>query len=358
MSISSLSISTGPLRNLSLLHVLIACVLGGLAVVYIRVMLNFTTSTEVLLARAIGASLIALLAFTLATNFSVRWVSVHTGRALAIVLISPLALALAYSLTTDGSLAQTWSRHEVISGWRSMSILAVVLGVFSTLAFNYYERDMEVKQQALRHALERETLEKEVMSAHLKAMQAQIEPHFLFNTLANVQQLVEMQSPQAAPLLKSLIGYLKLALANARAPSCTVAAEFDFARNYLTIMQMRMPDRLQFEVSLPVELRKTKLPPLAVMTLVENAVKHGIDPTAGGGGIKVSAQQHNNELVLQVSDTGAGLHEQGPKTSGTGLANLRERLQTQYGSAARLELQDNTPNGLIARLHLPLETHP
>jgi sensor histidine kinase YesM len=347
-------IASGLLRNLSLLQVAIAFVLACLAVAYIRFFLHFSTSTEVLLARTIGASLTVLLAFTLASNISLRWLSRQIARTLAIVIVSPLALAVAYSFTNDGTLAEIWSREGVREGWFRMSVLAVVVGLLSTLTFIYYERDREAKEQALRFALERETLEKELLSAQLKAMQAQVEPHFLFNTLANVQQLVETQSSQAAPLLKTLIRYLKLALANSKDQVTTVANEFELARNYLAIMQMRMPDRLQFDVSLPANSRNAELPPLSVMTLVENAVKHGIDPTELGGRIDVSASNANGELVLQVSDTGAGLAEQHGAQCGTGLANLRERIQAQYAGVARLELEENTPHGVVARLRLPL----
>jgi sensor histidine kinase YesM len=348
-------IASGPLRNLSLLQVLFALVLAGLAVVYIRLFLHFSTSNEVLLARSIGASLAVLLAFTLASNVSLRWLPRQTARTLAIVIVSPLALAVAYSLTIDGTLTDIWSRDSVVQGWWKMSLLAVIVGLLSTLTFIYYERDREAKEQALRYALDREILEKELLAAQLKAMQAQIEPHFLFNTLANVQQLVEMQSPQAAPLLKTLIRYLKLALDNSKDQVTSVASEFELARSYLAIMQMRMPDRLQFDVSLPEHLRDATLPPLSVMTLIENAVKHGIDPTEHGGRIEVSASNTNGELLLQVSDSGAGLAAQHGDKGGTGLVNLRERLQAQYGGSARLELEENTPRGLVARLRLPLQ---
>lgn len=348
-------IANGPLRNLSLLQVAFALALACLTVAYIRLFLYFSTSTEVLFARSVGASLAVLLAFTLASNISLRWLPRQIARTLAIVIVSPLALAVAYSFTIDKTLAEIWSHEAVLLGWSRMSLLAVIVGLLSTLTFIYYERDREAKQQALRFALDRETLEKELLSAQLNAMQAQIKPHFLFNTLANVQQLVEMQSPQAAPLLKTLIRYLKLALANSKDQVTTVANEFDLARNYLAIMQMRMPDRLQFAVSLPDELRAAKLPPLSVMTLVENAVKHGIDPTEHGGRIDVVASSASGELVLQISDTGAGLSEQYGKSGGTGLASLRDRLQAQYVGLARLELEENAPLGVVARLRLPLE---
>jgi sensor histidine kinase YesM len=236
-----------------------------------------------------------------------------------------------------------------------MSSLAIGISLVATLIYIYLERDREAKEAALRFALDKQTLEKEALSARLKAMQAQVEPHFLFNTLANVQQLVEMQSPRAAPLLKNLIQYLKLAIPQTRGDSSTAEKEFELARHYLAIMQMRMPDRLQFSVELPAALKTAQLPPLALLTLVENAVKHGIDPTEHGGSVRVTATQDVGRLIVQVEDTGKGLGATPAAAStGTGLANLRERLQAQYGGDAALELLENAPRGVIARLLLPL----
>jgi sensor histidine kinase YesM len=347
-------IKRGLRRDLSVVQLVTALALAALAVGLIRLFFHFATETDVLLARAVGAAIVALLAFTVASNLSFKWLPRHAARMLAIMLVSPIALAAAYALTSEGTLAEIASRDAVIKGWIRMSGLAVALGFVSTLVFIYFERDREAREQALRFALDRQTLEKELLATRLKALQAQIEPHFLFNTLANVQQLVESQSPNAAPLLKSLIRYLRLAIPNAREEHTTIEREFDLARNYLAIMQMRMPDRLQYSVGVPDELKAAAIPPLVVMTLVENAVQHGIDPTEQGGHIRVAAERYQGTLRLQVTDTGAGLREQGATREGTGLATLRERLQAQYGNDASLEMFDNTPNGVVARVSLPL----
>jgi signal transduction histidine kinase len=352
--IPNFKVRSGPLRGLSVYQGLLALALAVLMVVIIRVFFSFTTSTEILLARSVGTAIIALVAFTLASNVPIKWLPKHAARFLALAVASPLALVGAYALTTPGGLPEAWDHWPALSGWMRMSSLAVGMSLVATLIYIYLERDREAKEQALRFALDKQTLEKEALSARLKAMQAQIEPHFLFNTLANVQQLVEMQSPRAAPLLKNLIQYLKLAIPPARADFSTAEKEFELARHYLAIMQMRMPDRLQFSVELPEALKHAQLPPLALLTLVENAVKHGIDPTEHGGSVQVSAQQEGASLVIQVVDTGRGLGATAAAAStGTGLANLRERLAAQYGSGAAVQLLENVPRGVTARLVLP-----
>jgi two-component sensor histidine kinase len=348
-------IERGPLRDLSLAQVVTALGLAALAVGLIRLFFHFQTETEVLLARSVGAAIVVLLAFTVASNVSFKWLPRHAARMLAIMLVSPIALAAAYVLTSEGTLTEIASREAVFQGWVRMTGLAVALGFVATLVFIYFERDREAREQALRFEIDRQTLEKELLATRLKALQAQIEPHFLFNTLANVQQLVESQSLQAAPLLKTLIRYLRLAIPNAREMQTTVEREFDLARNYLAIMQMRMSDRLQYNVVSPDELKSATLPPLAVMTLVENAVQHGIDPTEHGGHISVTAQRHENDsLRIEVTDTGGGLNEHGKSCGGSGLSTLRERLHAQYGSRATIELVDNAPQGVIVRVTLPL----
>jgi sensor histidine kinase YesM len=348
-------VTRGPLRQLSLLRVVSALILACFAVAYVRLFLNFSTSTDTLLARAMGSAIVILLGFTLASNISLSWLPRSSTQALAVIVVSPFAMAVAYSLTIDGSLTEIWSREGVVRGWRNMSLLSIIVGLLATLTFIYNERDAEAKAQALRHALERQTLEKQLLAAELKTLQAQVEPHFLFNTLANVQQLVEMQEKQAGPLLKALISYLQLALANSKSHTATASSEFDLAKNYLAIMQMRMPDRLQYSICLPDELRSAKAPTLSLITLVENAVQHGIDPTENGGLIEVRASRAGSKVLLQVIDSGAGLNSTDRAGNGTGLQNLRERLNILYGGDATLNLEPNDPTGVVASLSIPID---
>ena len=198
--------------------------------------------------------------------------------------------------------------------------------------------------------LERSTLEKEALDARLKLLHAQIEPHFLFNTLANVQALVESGSPQAAPVLKSLIAYLRAAVPKLHAEASTLGNEIALVRAYLELMRMRMPDRLSFSIDVPDELANVEFLPMSALTLVENAVRHGVDPSESGGRIDVAAKRApgGGEIRVVVADSGAGMSESA--VPGTVLANLESRLRGFFGATARRELHDARPHGLSAEI--------
>ena len=151
-----------------------------------------------------------------------------------------------------------------------------------------------------------------------------MEPHFLFNTLANVQALVDAGSPQASSVLKSLIAYLRAAVPRMHEPATTMGQELDLVRAYLELMQMRMPDRLQFALHIEPAANQLKCPPMTLLTLVENAVRHGIDPSEEGGRIEVDVWLRDDRCRVRVTDTGVGLKATGSGL-GTGLSTLRER---------------------------------
>ena len=227
---------------------------------------------------------------------------------------------------------------------------SVALGVVTSTLLVYREQAARAAAEAAKADALRHELEKQVLEARLKLMQAQIEPHFLFNTLANVQHLVEANPPLAAKTLESLITYLRAALPEMREGRTTLGREADMAKAYLEIQQLRMGGRLQFSVDVPAELRAASFPPMMLLTLVENAIKHGIDPLQQGGEIRVRAVANEETLVVEVTDTGQGLSPSAGK--GIGLQNIRERLQTLFGKSAKLELEENTPRGLLARIRI------
>jgi sensor histidine kinase YesM len=163
-------------------------------------------------------------------------------------------------------------------GWRILTLTAVTVGVTAALVAMLLENLRAAERKALQVELEKKTLESEALAAQMRLMQAQVEPHFLFNTLANVQQLIEDNSPTASTMLASLIAYLKAAVPQMRTDLTTLGQELAMVSHYLSIMQMRMGSRLRWSLSLPTDLAKCKIPPLIVITLVENAVQHGIDP--------------------------------------------------------------------------------
>jgi LytS/YehU family sensor histidine kinase len=184
-------------------------------------------------------------------------------------------------------------------------------------------------------------------------LQAQVEPHFLFNTLANVQALVDVGSPQAPKVLASLIAYLRAAVPRMHEAATTLGQELELVRAYLELMKMRMPDRLDFALHADPGASAQQCPPMTLLTLVENAVRHGIDPSEEGGRIEIEARLSDGRCVVRVTDTGVGLAAAGGGL-GTGLSTLRERLEVAFGADARLEVEALEPHGVRAEIVMPL----
>lgn len=314
----------------------------------------YSTPFLKLWARTLIIAACALLAFAFAGWLPQRFLPRWVAQLISLVISIPPASVLAYSVTL-GNMAYLFGPCDNCSIYgimrTALSSLAVAIAV--ALLSLYVQRDAQARSQALAFALEKETLERQALTAQLKALQAQIEPHFLFNTLANVQQLVESGSPQASPMLRALIGYLRAAVPSMREARATLAQELELVRSYLDLMRVRMPDRLQYVLEIPAPLLGIGFPPMMLLTLAENALKHGIDPSTSGGVITIRAMQANHQLSVEVADTGKGLNPHAP--AGTGLANIRERLKALYGTRAQLELVENTPQGVVATLTIPIE---
>ncbi len=203
-------------------------------------------------------------------------------------------------------------------------------------------------------------MRRQMTEARLQALQAQVEPHFLYNTLANVQALTEVDPPAANRLVGHLIEYLRAALPKMRESSSTVGQELERVRAYLNILKIRMGERLNFDIHVADDLLALPFPPMMLPSLVENAIKHGLEPQRHGGRIDVLVTRslHDGEarLVLQVRDTGAGLSQRPTDSGGgLGLSNLRERLTALYGEQGRLSLEANEPQGAVATLDIPLD---
>lgn len=200
-------------------------------------------------------------------------------------------------------------------------------------------------------------LSRQVTLAELKTLQAQVEPHFLYNTLAGIQYLVRHNAPLADRMLGRLHDYLRLALPAMREPMSTLGREFALAEAYLALMQMRMGERLRMHLSLPDDMASLPFPPLMLGSLVENALQHGIEPKREGGELRIAAMRTDEGLVLKVSDSGIGLQAAAAGQtggSGLGLSSLRERLRLLYGDAAQLEVGANADGGVTARVQVPL----
>jgi signal transduction histidine kinase len=245
-------------------------------------------------------------------------------------------------------------RHVATAGLVFGFLYALVVALIAHLRNREY--------RALTANLEAEArqsdLSRQLAESRLKLLQLQIEPHFLFNTLGSAQHLAEKGAPDAARLIADLIRFLRAATPTLREEGATLRQEAAMIRAYLRILQTRLPSRLQWSVDVPEELADVGVPPGMLITLVENAVKHGIEPCPGGGRIDVRAARALRDghaaIVLTVADTGAGMGA-GPGAGGIGLANIRERLALLFGVDAALDLLANEPRGFIARVTLPAE---
>ncbi|WP_053076840.1 sensor histidine kinase [Caenimonas sp. SL110] len=207
-------------------------------------------------------------------------------------------------------------------------------------------------------AAERETMERQLVQARLQVLQAQVEPHFLFNTLAAVDYLIETEPPRASKMQKALITYLRGALPQMREESSTVGREMRLIRSYLELIKMRIEDRLEVEIDVPEALEPAEFPPMMLQSLVENAIKHGIEPKPEGGKVRVAAGVSNAQLWVEVSDTGVGVPDGdilGGPTSGTGvgLQNIRERLAMLYPGKSQLMLVSDPATGTSLKITVP-----
>ena len=209
-----------------------------------------------------------------------------------------------------------------------------------------------------RSRLRRQQLQHEALDARLRLLQGQIEPHLLFNTLANVQSLMDYDPPRAKRMLETFSGYLREGLSQLRQTDSTLGAELEMARSYLSLLQIRMEERLHFRIDATEEARAASIPTLMLQPLIENAIHHGIEPKLDGGSVLVSAVVAGGRLEVRVSDDGMGMDRPSRRLrpgAGMALANLRSRLQTRFGVDASLTLRAGAAGGTEAVLELPME---
>jgi signal transduction histidine kinase len=306
-----------------------------------------------LLGETLFVGMVLLFAFTLAGAWQQTVLPRWVAQVLAITLGAVLSPLIVQLLAAGGDFSAFIGSRPHVRGYVLVTLSGALVGTLFGLGALYRERDAQVRAQALQFALERETLQRQAADARLQLMTAQIEPHFLLNTLANVQQLVESGSPRAAPVFRSLIAYLRAAMPQLhQAAPATLGDEERLVRAYLELMLMRMPDRLSFAVEIEPALRTLAFPQMGLLTLVENAVRHGVDPGCDEARIEVGARLGAaGELRLWVADTGVGLATESAG-SGTGLRNLRERLQAFFGPDARVDLSEQSPHGVRAEIRV------
>ncbi|MDZ7651567.1 MAG: sensor histidine kinase [Burkholderiaceae bacterium] len=246
-------------------------------------------------------------------------------------------------------------RLRFLSGWFVAGAL-MIWALLSLFWWRFYVGKFRLAEAEKQLAADREraaVLERQALDARLRSLQAQIEPHFLFNTLANVVSLVDAQPADAKRMLERLIDLLRGSLSASRAQHATLGQEADLLRAYLDILAIRMAHRLRYEIAIDVSLRAQPLAPMLLQPLVENAIQHGLEPKVEGGRVRITASERGPELEVVVEDDGVGFGAT-TRGGGVGLSNLRERLAALYGVRARLAIEDARP-GTRARLTLPLD---
>jgi sensor histidine kinase YesM len=230
-------------------------------------------------------------------------------------------------------------------------ILAITFGGVAWYFF-YSKARIRISNEVIQEEkIKRLSSEKETLEANLRLLQAQIEPHFLFNTLSNVLSLIDTNPANGKSMLVDLIHYMRISLSRTLPEATTLDQEMDMIKAYLNIQKIRMGERLHFKIELPDVVRKLPFPPMLLQPLVENAVKHGLEPAIEGGDITIKVMEENSLIRIEVQDTGNGFSSY--ETAGVGITNVRERIRLLYGDKGRLILQANDPHGVKAIIEVP-----
>jgi signal transduction histidine kinase len=310
-----------------------------------------TFTSSLVHSHAIGLSILVL-AWTfhlLRGEESPRWWVTFT----AILLGALIGTLVTRLWETGGSQTPLWHSPRALL---EMFATALVFGAAISYYFHAQALFAMGRMRFDRERLLRLENQQRLTETELKLLQAQIEPHFLFNTLSNVVQLIDSDPPGAKRMLLNLTSYLRASLRRTRAGETTLGEELDLVRAYLEIQAVRMGPRLAYRLDCPAELRELALPPLLLQPLVENAVRHGLSPRPEGGEVGVRVAREGETLLLEVNDTGVGLTAESP--TGVGLSNVRDRIRAISRGLGSMVIQPNTPGGLCVRIVLPLGSEP
>jgi sensor histidine kinase YesM len=280
-----------------------------------------------------------------ASGFDLGWRGVVPAVLMAVLFGPPLGMSLADRMTGNRS-------PSLLELNSTNTRVTVAMTLIASLASLYVLSTMERLSAARAQA---EAAQRLAAENQLRLLQSQLEPHMLFNTLANLRVLIALDPPRAQQMLDHMIAFLRSTLGASRADAHALSAEFDHLADYLALMAVRMGPRLQVGFELPPALAALTVPPLLLQPLVENAIKHGLEPQVDGGRVDVAAQREGGTLTLTVHDSGAGLDAARPFGDGFGLTQVRERLKTLYGDAASLQLSEADGGGTLATVRLPIQ---
>ncbi len=342
------------LRWLMLINLLIALLLFLLNA-------DARLSDQLIYAYVIGSSiwLLAKLLDKLVATWLSPWLiqltAVCCGLWLGFQLVDILGLPAA-NVSWSALTSLHWQQLLQSPDWRSLLVTLLICSAAAGFFLLRYQ-SLQYRAALEQEKRQRAELQQAETSAQLKLLQAQIEPHFLFNTLANVQGLITANPAQAKHMLEQLNIYLRASLQRTRRQMVTLADELELVEALIGIARIRLGERFSYSLQIPAELTSLPLPPLLLQPLVENALRHGIEPMLAGAELQIIGWQQQGICYLQVKDNGPGLPVGGNQTAnsgGVGLLNVRQRLHQLYGATGRLHLSTGPQGGFIAELQLPL----
>ncbi|MUI54488.1 sensor histidine kinase [Aliivibrio fischeri] len=268
-------------------------------------------------------------------------------------------LAMMLSITLGTFHASLWlNKYEDFATLEALQPIVLLGLIFTAICFYYFhaaEKTMLAEQALALSKRKQLEQEKALVLSQLSQLQSQIEPHFLFNTLANISALIELDSNKAKLMLEKLTDLLRGSLKTNRNPLITIEQEIELLNAYLSIQQIRLGDRLTYEIDKQI-VEPISLPPLLIQPLVENAITHGIEPSAQGGHLMIQFKQENNQFFVVISDNGIGLKSVSPsKGHGMSLNNIKQRLHDLFDGSASVRITENKNGGVNAELTIPLD---
>ncbi|MDD5249582.1 MAG: histidine kinase [Rhodocyclaceae bacterium] len=335
-----------PAWSLLAREALMVAVYNTAIALFLAALTSYDLATDFIYAQCIGCAIYAFV-----RGSGLLWGQPQPGAINGLIGI-PLGFAVGFTLATwiSGlSLTEMTALHPqafVIAGAASL-----LFGVLGTWHFHDEAKLFAAQAEARAERLLRAEQESLATHAELARLQAQIEPHFLFNTLSNVVGLIDTDPAAARTMLIDLTALLRTVLARTRRREVSLGEELDLLRAYLGIMAVRMGERLSWRIDATADILAARLPPLLVQPLVENAIRHGLEPQPAGGSLAVNCRREDACLVIEVADSGGGFAA--TDGNGVGLANVRERLRACYGERASLALESSAGGGISARLSLP-----
>lgn len=341
-------------QNINLRNYLVDLFYTILISTFIALFLTFTGITaapfivNLIISQSFGISICSLIMFLL-------WVFKPEKMAsLAFIVMAGIASGALIGLQIGPLLLREIFSTDINLMEKSF-LQTIVLAIFFGITASYFfisKARLKVSQEEIQQErIKRLSREKEALEANLRLLQAQIEPHFLFNTLSNVLSLIDTDPTRGKSMLVDLIHYLRTSLSRTLPEKITLDQEIDMIEAYLNIQKIRMGERLHFQIELPDALRKHPFPPMLLQPLVENAVTHGLAPAVEGGEITIKAREEADLMRIEVMDTGVGFSSF--HNGGVGIENVKKRLQLLYGGKGRLILEENKPTGVRAIIEVP-----